>query len=109
MSTKTNKGDALLYTSNELNYKVINNLQKHKDKKIESIFIEVLSKSQKNVIFGCIYKHRNLVVTKFNECYLQPLLDNKDVTLMGDFNVDLLHCETYNQSKDFLDKMLSSK
>ena len=27
---------------------------------------------------------------------------------MGDFNVDLLHYETHNQSRDFLDKMLSA-
>ena len=28
--------------------------------------------------------------------------------LIGDFNRDLLHYETHNQSKDFLDKMLSA-
>ena len=43
---------------------------------------------------------------------MQPLLnklplENRDVILMGDFNVDLVHYEAHNQSKDFLDKMLS--
>ena len=57
MPTKANKGGALLYISNELKYKVRNNLWIHKDKKLESIFIEVISKSQKNVVVGCIYKH----------------------------------------------------
>ena len=47
MSGKANKGGALLYISNELHYKVRNNLQIHKDKKLESIFVEVISKSQK--------------------------------------------------------------
>ena len=65
------------------------------------------------MVVGCIYKHPNLAITEFNEGYLQPLLDkssleNKDVILMGDFNVDLLHYETHNQSRDFLDKMLSA-
>ena len=27
---------------------------------------------------------------------------------MGDFNVDLLHCETHCQSREFLDKMFSA-
>ena len=49
MPTKANKGGALLYRSNELNFKVTNDLQIHKDKILESIFIEVISKSQKNV------------------------------------------------------------
>ena len=64
------------------------------------------------MVFGCIYKHPNLPITEFNECYLQPLLDklsleNKDVIVMGDFNV-VLHYETHNQSRDFLDKMFSA-
>ena len=112
MPTKANKGGALLDISNELKNKVRNNLQIHKDKNLESIFIEVISKSQKNMVAGCIYKHPNLVITEFNEGYLQPLLDklfleNKDIILMGDFNVDWVHYGTHNQSRDFLDKMFS--
>ena len=65
------------------------------------------------MVVGCIYKNPNLAVTEFNECYLQSFLDklslgNKDVILMGDFNMDLLHYETHNQSRDFLDKMFSA-
>ena len=61
------------------------------------------------MVVGCICKQDpNLPVTKFNECYLQPLLDklsleNKDIILMGDFNVDLLYYETHNQSRNVLD------
>ena len=62
-STKANKGAALLYISNELNYKVRNTLQIQKDKKLESIFIQVISKSQKEVVVGCIYKNPNLPIT----------------------------------------------
>ena len=61
MPTKANKNGALLHISNELKYKVRNNLQIHKDKKLESIFIEVILKSQKNVVLGCIYEHPNLI------------------------------------------------
>ena len=110
MPTKANTGASLLYISNELNYKVRNNLYIHKNKKLESIFTEVKSKSQKNVTVGCIYKQPNLLITEFNACYLKPLLgklsyENKDIILMGHFNIDLLHHETHNQSKNCLDKM----
>ena len=113
MPTKANKVGAVLYISNKLKCKVRSNSQIHKDKKLESIFIEVISQSQKNVVIGYTYKYPNVAVTKFNKCYLQPLLDrlsleNNDVIFMGDFNVDLLHYETYIQSRDFLDKMFSA-
>ena len=112
MPTKANKRGALLYISNELKYKVRNNLQVHKDKKLESSFIEVISKSQKNAVVGCIYKHPKFAVTEFNECYLEPLLDKlsldiKEVILMGDFNVDVFHHETHNQSRNFLDEAIA--
>ena len=38
MSTKANKGGALLYIPNELNYKVQNNLQIHKDKNLGQFY-----------------------------------------------------------------------
>ena len=65
------------------------------------------------MVVGCIYKHPNFPITEFNERGLQPLLDklsleNKDIILMGDFNVDLLHYETRNQSRDLLDEMFSA-
>ena len=63
MPTKANKGGVFLYISNKLNYKAKNKLQINIDKKPASIFIEVLSKSQKNLVISCIYKHPNLAVT----------------------------------------------
>ena len=108
--TKSNKGEALLYISKDLNYKSRNNLKFYKDKNLKSVFIEVLSKSDKNTIIGCIYKHPNLAIQEFMDTFLQPLLDNlsyenKNVILMGDFNIDLLHYESYIQTREFLDKI----
>ena len=110
MPTKWNKGGALLYISKDLNYKSRNNLKLYKDKNLESAFIEVLSKSDKNTIIGCIYKHPNLAIQEFMDTFLQPLLDNlsyenKNVILMGDFNIDLLHYESHIQTREFLDKI----
>ena len=108
--TKSDKGGALLYISKELNYKSRNNLKLYKDKNLESAFIEVLSKSDKNTIIGCIYKHPNLPIQELMDAFLQPLLDklsyeNKNVILLGDFNIDLLHYESHIQTREFLDKI----
>ena len=82
----------------------------YKDKNLESVFIEVLSKSDKNTIIGCIYKHPNLAIQEFMNTFLQPLLDklsyeNQNVILIGDFNIDLLHFESHIQTREFLGKI----
>ena len=44
------------------------------------------------------------------DIFLQPLLDklsyeNKNVILLGDFNIDLLHYELHIQTREYLDKI----
>ena len=77
------------------------------------MFIEVLSESNKNTVAGCIYKHPGLTTQNFNFDYLQPLIDklsieNKNIILLGGFNVDLLHYESNNSTREFLDLMFSA-
>ena len=59
----------------------------------------IIEKTHKNTLVICIYKHSHLSVAESNEGYLQPVLDkiyyeNKDIILLGEFNIDLLHYET---------------
>ena len=53
-----------------------------------------------------------MAIQEFTDTFLQALLDNlsyenKNVILMGDFNVDLdlLHYESHIQTREFLDKI----
>ena len=39
----------------------------NKDGMLESVFSEVLSKSQKNTIIGCIYKHPKTAIADFTQ------------------------------------------
>ena len=85
----------------------------NKDGMLESVFSEVLSKSQKNTIIGCIYKHPKTAIADFTQNFIQPLLDklsfeNTNIILLGDFNIDLLHYENDNLTRIFLDCMYSS-
>ena len=111
--TESDKGGALLYISKEINYKTRNDLKLYIEKLLESVFIEVFSESDKNTIVGCIYKHPSLTIQNFHFDFLQPLLDkltmeNKNVILLGDFNIYLLHCETNYATREFLDLMFSA-
>ena len=81
-------------------------------KELESIFIEIINHKQKNTIIGCIYRHPNFPISQFNETVLQPLLDkleyeNKNIVLLGDFNINLLQYETHSHVREFVDKMYS--
>ena len=110
---ESDKGGALLYISKEINYKTRDDLKIYKKKLLESEFIEVLSDSNKNAIVGCIYKHPGLTIQEFNFDFLYPLIDklateNKNIVLLGDFNVDLLDYESNNPTREFLDLMFSA-
>ena len=103
------KGGTLLYIDKNIKYKLVNDLNVYEKKMVESTFIEILKKKQKNMIIGCVYKHPKHEVSDFSNNYITPLLDklsneNKDIMIMGDFNINLIN---YNDG-NFLDTMFFS-
>ena len=111
--TESNKGGSLLYISTDLSYKTRNDLKMYKSNELESVFIEIISKKGKNTIVGCIYKHPKLAIDEFNNQFLSPMLEkvsfeNKEVYLMGDFNINLLNYESNQETADFLNNMHSN-
>ena len=78
---------------------------------LESIFIEIINPSTKNLIVGCIYRHPCMELNKFNDDFFTYLCKkllhekNKDIVLMRDFNVDLLKYEDDANTAVFLDKI----
>ena len=110
--TESSKGGTLLYISESLNYKKRNDLKIYKTKELESTFVEIINKKGKNTIVGCIYKHPTMPTYEFDS-FLEPLYEtltkeNKDIYLLGDFNVNLLNYESDNQTASFLDKICSN-
>ena len=62
---------------------------------IESNFVEIINKNEKNMAAGSIYKHPKQKIPNFLDNHLLPLLEkwyheNKQI-LMGDFNINLLN------------------
>lgn len=62
-----------------------------------------------NLIVGSIYKHPSLSLEDFNK-YFQPLLtkismEKKQILLLGDFNIDLLHASTDPSILTFLNDL----
>ncbi|XP_065679802.1 uncharacterized protein LOC136094122 [Hydra vulgaris] len=107
----SNKGGTLIYIKSELKYNLRSDLIIQEKKELESTFIELLLPSEKNIIVGCIYRPC-MNTNDFNITHMQTLLDklsleNKNIVLLGDFNINLLKYDSCNDVSNFLDLMCS--
>ena len=110
--TESGKGGTLLYIDKNMKYKLPNDLNIYEKQMVESTFIEILNKKQKNMIIGCVYKHPKHEVSDFTNNYITPLLDklsneNKDILIMDDFNINLINYNDDKNTGNFLDTMFS--
>ena len=110
--TKTAKGGARIYVAKEVNFKERKDLKIQRKGEIEAVFTEILNEHSENIIVGCIYKHPSMNLKLFNSMY-QNLTEkitseNKQLIVMGDFNIDLLKCENFSDNEDFLAQNLAN-
>ena len=94
------------------NYKLRSDLMIHKERELESVFIEIIQKDSKNIVVGCIYRHPCMQQSDFNDEYLKPLpeiliSENKEIILLRDFNIDFLKCDSNKNVFDFLNIIYS--
>ena len=111
--TETSAGGTLLYIANHLSYKCRNDLNMYKKNEVESTFIEIVNPRKPNIIVRVIYRHPSMGLTDFNCNYLNKLLKNiskeqKPISLLGDFNVNLLNYNEHNSTNQFLDSLASN-
>ena len=108
--TESSNGGTLLYIKKDISYKLRNDSKIYKPKELESSFIEIINKTSKHTIAGCIYKHPTLGISEFNDTYIRDLLvkansENKEILLMRGFNINLLNYESNESVADFIDTM----
>ena len=102
------------YIKDNIICKLRKDVKINKSKYLVSIFLEIINKSGKNIIVGCINRHPCIDLSKFDNDYLNSLSEkflcekNKHIILMGDFNVDLLKYTTDTTTAQFLHQMYSS-
>ena len=111
--TESTAGGTLLYIANHLSYKPRNDLNIYKKSELESTFVEIINPKKSNIIVGVIYRHPSMDVTDFNQNYLNGLLDKiskeeKNIFLLGDFNINLLNYNEHIPTNDFFDSLVSS-
>ena len=106
--TESSKGGTLLYLDKYLKYKLRKDLNIYHKRMIESTFVEIINKNEKYMVAGCIYKHPKQTIPYFLGNNLLPNLEishqNKQILIMGDFNINLLNYDDKNIA-NFLDTM----
>ena len=76
----------------------------------ETTWVEVQNKNTKNFLFCCIYRHpRSEIKTLILHLHkIIPQLINKQVFIMGDFNINLLDYSSHTPTYDFINTFLSN-
>lgn len=89
----------MIYIKKRISFKHRQDLQQHNS--IENIFIEIIVKKQKPIIFRCFYRppdSSKYLSKDFNDLLEENLdrvaSENKETIIMGDFNID------YNNRND---------
>ena len=109
-NSKTSAGGVGLYLAKELDFIRRCDLELSVEC-VESCWIEIIRKRQKNIIVGCIYRHPHNDRKHFLES-LKSKLENlnskgQEVFILGDININFLKYNIDNQTSDFLDMILS--
>ena len=98
----------MLYISNNLAYEPRKDLDSmlYYPSLLESTFAEISCPNSTNTIVGSIYKHPLLSLDEFSKL-LEPLLnkinkENKQILLLGDFNINLLNAPSDSNILSYL-------
>ena len=100
-------GGVGLFIDELLNYRV---LEKISNEAFQALWVEITFENKKNVICGILYRQHNSperFQVYFDESIEKFTYSRKDIVIMGDFNIDLLKCESSNYSHDFLSSLQS--
>ena len=108
--SKSAAGSVAIYISKSLNAFKRADLN-ITDDEFETIWVEIVTTKNKNILCCCAYRHPSCNPVRFKE-HLESSLshltrENKNIFLTGDFNINLLNCENNPGSNDFL-QMLDS-
>ena len=78
----------------------------------ESLFVELVSENKKFVVFLCkFYRASNTdldaFLSKLNNTFEILNKSNRELYIMGDFNINLLNTNSHEKSNDFVELMYS--
>lgn len=112
-SRHSNRGGGVgFYIRNDINFKIREDISIFEDNLYETLFVEIDQDLQKNIIIGVLYRPPGNDIKIFQEkidLQLSKLSrENKICYIAGDFNLNLLNCESHQHTSNFFNSMISS-
>ena len=72
----------------------------------ETVWAEIESSKQSNILICCAYRHPSTDIENFTECIQRtssnPTVANKRVFILVDFNINLLNYDSHTSTRDFI-------
>ena len=98
-------GGVAIYASKSLNAFKRTDLSTTDDE-FETVWVEINNTKAKHILCCCAYRHPSFNPVRFKE-HLESILsqltrENENLFIMGDFNINLLTCESHPESNDFI-------
>ena len=92
-------------------YKPRKDLNIYKSHELESTSIKIIKSKKLDKVLGVLYRHPTIDANEFNNKYVNELLDNiakenKTISLLGKFNIDLLKYDSHTPTNEFLDSFI---
>ena len=113
--TESSHGGTGFYLKNNINFIERHDLALNSLGNFESTVIEINFPKRENLIAACIYRHptSKISIHDFNKNHMDPFLqkisdENEQCVLMGDLNIDLLKCDSNNDSNSFYNILSSN-
>ncbi len=108
------RGGVGLFIKDNVNYKIRDDISVFIPHIFESVFIEVMSKSERNTIVGVIYRpntepRADIDIFSSNLEDIMDTMTNENLhgVILGDMNLDLLRFQTHVKTNNFLDGIFS--
>ena len=104
-------GGVALYTSKSLNAAKRTDFRVT-DEEFETVWVEIKNIKSKRILCCCAYRHHSSSPEKFTD-HIETILhnlarENKNIFILGDFNINLLNCVNHPASENFLNMMNSN-
>ena len=82
------------------------------DEEFETVWVEIKNIKSKRILCCCAYRHHSSSPEKFTD-HIETILhnlarENKNIFILGDFNINLLNCVNHPAPENFLSMMNSN-
>ena len=108
--SKSSCEGCVLYVNSRLDHHVRDDLSVIEDD-YETIWIKINNHKSKNLLCCCSYRHPSSDITNFNNLISSILQkvqkENKSLIVMGDFNINLVSCDSHPETNDFVNLIVS--